>query len=181
MVVAIIAVLLTGVGTATAATLITSAQIKNGTIQMIDISSKAKKALRGQRGPRGFEGAAGPAGAAGPTGATGATGATGPAGASAPAIAFAHVNPDGTIDATNSQNVTQANVTKTTGEIGSYCFNGLTAPVRNAVVTPGGQGTAITATVLLNTTFATATCQVLVRLFTSGPARADNDFFIQFA
>jgi hypothetical protein len=41
--------------TGTAATiLVTSKNIKNGTIQLVDISPKTKKALRGQRGPAGL-------------------------------------------------------------------------------------------------------------------------------
>jgi Collagen triple helix repeat (20 copies) len=56
----------------TAATIvITSKNIKNGTIQTVDLSAKAKRALKGNRGPRG---------AAGPVGATGAQGAPGPQG-----------------------------------------------------------------------------------------------------
>jgi hypothetical protein len=51
---------------ATAAFIVTSANIKNGTIQMADISAKAKAALKGNRGPRGFAGPAGPTGPAGP-------------------------------------------------------------------------------------------------------------------
>lgn len=47
----------------TAATiLVTSRNIKNGTIQTVDISAKAKRALKGNRGRRGFAGAAGAAG-----------------------------------------------------------------------------------------------------------------------
>ena len=63
--------------TSTAATtiVITSKQIKNGTIQSVDISAKTKRALKGNRGARG---------ARGPTGAQGATGAAGPAGAQGP-------------------------------------------------------------------------------------------------
>lgn len=56
--------------------LITSKQIKDGTIQTKDISAGARTALQGQQGP---------AGPAGPAGATGATGATGPAGPPGPA------------------------------------------------------------------------------------------------
>ena len=43
-------------GSATAAFVVTSKNIKNGTIQLVDISSKARKALRGQRGLRGPQG-----------------------------------------------------------------------------------------------------------------------------
>ena len=53
----------------TAATIvITSKQIKNGTIQTVDISAGAKRALKGNRGPRGSEGVPGADGAVGPTG-----------------------------------------------------------------------------------------------------------------
>jgi hypothetical protein len=39
--------------TATAAFVVTSANIKDGTIQTVDISAKAKRALKGNRGPAG--------------------------------------------------------------------------------------------------------------------------------
>jgi hypothetical protein len=60
--------------TATAAKLITGAQIKNGSIGLVDLSAKAKRALKGKQGPAGLQGPAGPAGAAG------AQGIQGPAG-----------------------------------------------------------------------------------------------------
>ena len=44
----------------TAATiLVTSKNIQNGTIQTVDISAKAKRSLKGNRGPRGLTGAQG--------------------------------------------------------------------------------------------------------------------------
>jgi hypothetical protein len=50
----------------TAATIIvTSKNIKDGTIQTVDISAKAKRALKGNRGIRGASGAPGPPGAQG--------------------------------------------------------------------------------------------------------------------
>ena len=61
-------------GSATAASLITSKDIKNGTIKTADLSSAAKRALKGKAGPRGSagpQGATGPAGPAGPTGVLG--------------------------------------------------------------------------------------------------------------
>jgi hypothetical protein len=62
----------------TAATIVvTSKNIKNGTIQTVDISAKAKRALKGNRGPRGRQG---PAGAQGAPGAAGAAGPQGPPG-----------------------------------------------------------------------------------------------------
>jgi hypothetical protein len=39
--------------------IVTSRNIKNGTIQLADISPRARAALRGQRGPRGAQGAQG--------------------------------------------------------------------------------------------------------------------------
>jgi len=67
--------------TATAATIIvTSANIKNGTIQLVDVSAKAKRALKGNRGPAGRPGDRGPAGLAGPTGPAGVQGPAGPTG-----------------------------------------------------------------------------------------------------
>jgi hypothetical protein len=77
MVVALIALVAATTGSAVAASLITSAQIKNGTIQTKDISKKALKALKGKQGARGATGAPGAAGPAGPAGAQGPQGAQG--------------------------------------------------------------------------------------------------------
>jgi Collagen triple helix repeat (20 copies) len=99
---------------ATAATVVvTSKNIKDGTIQTVDISAKAKHALKGNRGPRGLQGPSGPAGLQGPSGPagpagptglkgdTGETGATGPEGPDGPSgiskvwlmdYTFPHVN-----------------------------------------------------------------------------------------
>jgi hypothetical protein len=75
--VAVVVALLVSVGTAGAArVLITSKDIKNGTIQLVDLSGKAKRSLKGQRGPRGqaTQGPPGPQGAQGPAGAKGEKG-----------------------------------------------------------------------------------------------------------
>lgn len=67
--VAVAAAVFASAATATAAKLIvTSANIKNGTIQVIDISKKAQKKLKGNVGPQGPQG---PAGANGSNGADG--------------------------------------------------------------------------------------------------------------
>ena len=60
--------------TAGAASLITSTQIKNGTIQLKDLSVSTKKALRGARGARGPQGKSGPQGSKGESGTPGAKG-----------------------------------------------------------------------------------------------------------
>jgi collagen triple helix repeat protein len=67
---------------ATAAFVVTSKSIKNGTIQTVDLSAQARKALKGSAGARG---PAGPQGSDGPAGARGAAGPAGPAGAPGPA------------------------------------------------------------------------------------------------
>jgi hypothetical protein len=61
----------------TAATIVvTSKNIQNGTIQTVDVSAKAKRALKGNRGPRGFVGLQGPEGRQGPQGPQGIAGKT---------------------------------------------------------------------------------------------------------
>lgn len=97
---------------------ISGASIKNHTIATKKLTRHAVKALRGQRGARG---PAGPQGAAGPQG---------PAGS---ALAFAHVNPDGTLDVAHSSGVTAANF-KHNGA-GEYCFSGLGFTPKNVVAT----------------------------------------------
>lgn len=60
-----------------------SPQVINGSLGTTDLSKKARKALKGNRGAagkRGLTGAAGPVGAAGAAGAAGPAGATGPQG-----------------------------------------------------------------------------------------------------
>jgi hypothetical protein len=62
-----------------------TAQVVNGSLQKVDLSSKAAAALRGARGPRGLQGPAGPQGLQGlqgPPGAKGDPGAGGPRGPS---------------------------------------------------------------------------------------------------
>jgi hypothetical protein len=85
----------------TAATIvITSKNIKNGTIQTVDISAKAKRALKGNRGPRGF---AGPTGAQGPFGSKGEKGEKG----DPSAIAYGIINASGSVSQA-TPNVTSA-------------------------------------------------------------------------
>jgi hypothetical protein len=77
--VAVIVALAASVGTATAAFVVTSKDIKDGTIQLVDMSANAKRTLkskRGRRGPRGVQGAIGPLGPQGPQGPQGPRGST---------------------------------------------------------------------------------------------------------
>jgi hypothetical protein len=90
MVIALVALVLAMGGSAVAASLITSKQIKDGTIQTRDLSTKAVASLRttaasaaaGPAGPAGPEGPAGPKGDRGDKGEPGATGQQGPVGPS---------------------------------------------------------------------------------------------------
>jgi Collagen triple helix repeat (20 copies) len=87
LVVAMIALAVALSGSAMAAGLVTSAQIKNGTIRLIDLHPSTQDALEGKRGPagpQGTTGAQGPQGARGVAGANGATGAQGPQGFQGP-------------------------------------------------------------------------------------------------
>ena len=64
--------------------MLTGANIKNGTIGVVDLSKSAKAALKGQPGEKGVTGEKGEIGAAGPQGPAGAAGATGATGAQGP-------------------------------------------------------------------------------------------------
>ncbi|MFL5846396.1 MAG: hypothetical protein ACJ762_17050 [Solirubrobacteraceae bacterium] len=68
-------------GTATAARLITGRNIKNGSIQLVDLSASARASLRGATGPAGPAGAKGDTGAKGDSGNPGLNGASGSNGA----------------------------------------------------------------------------------------------------
>jgi hypothetical protein len=74
---AIVAMLVSAAG-ASAAFVVTSKNIKNGTIQLVDISPRAKAGLRGQRGQRGLAGAQGIPGEQGSPGSVGPPGPPGP-------------------------------------------------------------------------------------------------------
>jgi hypothetical protein len=75
-----------------------------------------------------------PVGDQGPKGATGPGGPAGPTGASGSAVAYAHVNADGTLDAANSKNIAS---TKLTAQPGYYCVLP-SVPVKNVIA--GGDG-----------------------------------------
>lgn len=85
MVVAFIAVVLAMTGSAFAArSLITGADIKDGSISRADLSSRTVRSLKGKRGPAGRAGHDGATGPQGPKGSTGPQGAAGPAGPAGP-------------------------------------------------------------------------------------------------
>jgi hypothetical protein len=126
MVVALVAlfVALSGGAYATSQALIGSPQIKNGSIQLVDISAKAKRALKGQRGPRGARGTPGTNGLPGPQGTQGPQGPAGAAGAQGPAGA------NGTFDpakVTVREGPTTAIPADDTGTLTAECLSGETA------------------------------------------------------
>ena len=78
--IALVAVLVVALsGTAVATSLITSAQIKDGTIQLKDLNKKTRTKLKGQAGPAGAAGAQGPQGPKGDQGPKGEPGEPAPA------------------------------------------------------------------------------------------------------
>ena len=79
--IAIAALVFASSSSAVAASLITSKQIKDGSIQLKDLSKKTRVSLAGKAGRAGAPGAVGAAGAAGPQGAQGPQGEQGPQGA----------------------------------------------------------------------------------------------------
>jgi hypothetical protein len=87
--------------------------IKNRTITAKDINRRTIASLKGKRGD---------------------TGATGQAGAPGSALAFARVNPDGSVDASRSTNIAAVNVTHPA--TGIYCFDGLGFAPKNVIATP---------------------------------------------
>jgi len=109
------------------------------------ISPKVLKALRGKAGKAGPTGNAGATGKEGPAGkdgrdgapgATGKEGTRGPEGAPGSALAYAHVNANGTLDTTNtSSNIESGNVTHTV--TGVYKFTGLPFAVHSVDATLG--------------------------------------------
>jgi hypothetical protein len=68
LVAAVVAAVVAAASGTAATMIVTSKNIKNGTIQTVDISAAAKRALKGNRGPQGFQGASGAQGAAGAPG-----------------------------------------------------------------------------------------------------------------
>jgi hypothetical protein len=96
---------------------------KNGTARIFTQKPKCKKGERklswnnpGPSGRNGLNGANGLNGVNGSIGKEGATGKEGKPGAPGSALAYAHVNSDGTVDPANtSSNITNANITHALG------------------------------------------------------------------
>jgi hypothetical protein len=85
---AVVAAVVAAASGAAATLVVTSKNIKNGTIQIVDISTRAKAALRGQRGPRGYAGVEGVEGRPGPQGPQGQRGPAGPPGVDGSSVSY---------------------------------------------------------------------------------------------
>jgi hypothetical protein len=122
-------------GGAYASGLISGSHIRNHSIAAKKLTKGAVRTLHGRRGSRGPAGAPGPAGPAGT------------------AIAYAHINSDGTFDAAGSSGVTAANYVH--NGAGEYCFSGLVFTPKNVVSTvdaaSGGTSTSAVAHAALGT------------------------------
>jgi len=142
MIVAIIALVVACAGTATAARVLIrgSGQVARGSINtgdlanargvsIVDLTPRTRARLTATPGEEGPPGQRGPQGPQGPRGAEGAPGASGADGS---AIAFAHVDPDGTLDEARSKGVNSVATSPAFPGLGVYCFD-LVPAARNAV------------------------------------------------
>jgi hypothetical protein len=111
LIAAVVAAVVAAASGTAATILVTSKNIKNGTIQLVDLNGKTKQALKGKRGPRGFEG---PVGDQGPSGVPGQPG--------------------------QSLRLTQAYSDRATAQPGSFAFVNAVCPQGTEVV-GGGHAT----------------------------------------
>jgi hypothetical protein len=152
-------------GSATGATrLITGKQIKNGSITAKDLS----KSLRAQLKKAGTPGTNGAAGAKGDTGAPGGKGDPGTPGADGSAVAYAHVNLDGTLDTAHSKNITSSS--KATA-LAYYCVHP-SVPVKHVIATLDFYNGEISASFADNFTSCSAG-DAIIRTFTSAGSDAN--------
>jgi len=159
-----------------------SAQVINGSLQKVDLSAKARSALRGVKGAQGALGSRGPSGPAGPQGAAGPQGPGGPQGPSGPAggtVGYAHINSNGTADGANSNNVASANVAHI-ADSGIYCFSGLSFSPHAVAVTLGVYGAAWADYASLDAPDCPVGAQLEINTRDQALAAVDTDFYITF-
>ncbi len=113
LIAAIVILVLVGGGSAVAGSLVTSAQIKDRTIQLKDLNRKTIKSLKGKRGPAGKQGIQGEQGI------QGIQGEQGPKGDAGSARGVVMVNPNGTL---YNPKGTFENLVVTHPATGVYCL-----------------------------------------------------------
>ena len=135
------------------------------------VPTKAQPVRRGPRGPRGPRGRRGPAGRVGPQG---PTGPTGPAGS---ARVYAFVSAAGLVSF--AKNLAQSNLSHP--QVGVYCIGGLDPRPLNIVATPGLEGGAQSAIVMLGVPSSCApsgNTQAAILLIDGNGTFADNAFMM---
>ena len=127
-------------GSSYAAVAISGKDIRDGTVTTKDVKNSSlllRDFKRGQIpvGPQGEQGPTGPQGPQGPQGETGSTGRPGEPGS---ALAYAHVNSDGTFDPASSKNLRHSATVSRLG-VTAYCLDFSVDP-KNAVASLSGSG-----------------------------------------
>jgi hypothetical protein len=137
------------------------------------VKKEVAKQIAGKTGPPG------PAGATGGIGATGATGATGAAGS---AVAFAHINANGTLDGPRSKNIAGVSFNDPAKY---YCVR-TSVPVTNAVASIGGVSangasvTTFTGDPFTSCSGSATGAQFQFVTFNAGGALAASEFWVVF-
>ena len=186
MVIALIAlfVALGGTGYAAATGSIDSRELKNSSVQGVDVKDKSLTAKDFNGSVRGATGAAGARGANGAQGPPGPQGPQGPGGAPGTARAYAYVAGDGTVDASKSKGIAQANIDADT-VTGAVCLTGLSFTPRSVVATAatpgaGQEDTIATADLAPGGSIGTGDCQgtVLIKTFEVGIGLISVPFYV---
>lgn len=144
---------------------VSSAKVKNHSLLARDF--RAGQLPAGARGPQG------PAGPQGPQGPPGATGAT---------FAFAHVNDNGTVNASTGV----ASVTKSLTSAGEYCFRLANTPSSAIASGDANQGTAVIAepNITPGAEITSGDCPqgttAIVKTTTGSSTLTDHAFFVMF-
>lgn len=137
------------------------------------ISPKVIKALKGKRGPQGLPGAPGKEGLPGKEG---APGKEGPPGKPGSALAYIHLNANGTIDESLSSNVTGATVEHTASS-GIYCVSKLPFTPHNIVVTVDSvNGPGVTEASVKPSTFVFCPAADQIEIVTFNPNTGAGEF-----
>ena len=166
---AVLALVVATAGTSYAA--VTLPKNSVGTKQLAKNAVVSKKVKDGSLLATDFAAGQLPQGAQGPPGAKGSDGT---------AVAYALIAPDGTLDATRSKGITQANVLHNVGSPGTgrYCFSGLPFTPKNAVATLDAASGAATGPIVSVAVKEFNTCPAGTQITVLTTRAADN-FFVE--